>query len=102
MHDRCNLRETVFRNANPSTMTIEEMARIEMQNMQASAYVFESQFSNLILIIHFRPEKTPYELEEEEIQKDKDKFVDRETLKAREWDNWKDDNEKGIGNRMIR
>jgi signal-transduction protein with cAMP-binding, CBS, and nucleotidyltransferase domain len=43
VHDRCNLRETVFRNANPSTMTIEEMARIEMQNMQASAYVFDIQ-----------------------------------------------------------
>ncbi len=54
--------------------------------------------------IHFlsSPEKTPLELEEEELLKEKDTYLDRETLKARDWDNWKDDNEKGIGNRMLR
>jgi hypothetical protein len=37
VHERCNLREKIFRNANPSTITIEEMARMEMENMQVSA-----------------------------------------------------------------
>ena len=31
---------------------------------------------------------------------DKDEGDDEKTLKAREWDNWKDEHEKGSGNRM--
>lgn len=34
---RTQLRESVFRNGNPHTMSIEEIAEMEMQNMQVSA-----------------------------------------------------------------
>ena len=37
---------------------------------------------------------------EESDDSDNDIISDRNTLKAREWDDWKDDNPKGSGNTM--
>ena len=31
---------------------------------------------------------------------DKEEYDDKKTKKARDWDNWKDDHEKGAGNKM--
>ena len=50
---------------------------------------------------NFRPEKTAEQLELEEILKDTEMEQDKATYKARDWDNWKDDNEKGIGKRGL-
>lgn len=38
---------------------------------------------------------------QEEVDSDKDeKIIDQKTLKDRAWDDWKDENEKGAGNKM--
>lgn len=37
---------------------------------------------------------------EEDKDQDKDDIVDMQTLKDREWDDWKDEHEKGAGNKM--
>ena len=39
-------------------------------------------------------------LSDDEEDGEGDPDSDAATLKAREWDNWKDDHEKGIGNKM--
>jgi immunoglobulin-binding protein 1 len=36
---------------------------------------------------------------EETKDEDKDEWVDEKTLEERHWDDWKDDNEKGAGNK---
>ena len=80
---RRDVRETVFRNPNPATMTLDEFAEREMARMNIS------QQGGAIV-------------EQEEEDSDDDAVSDRKTLKARNWDNWKDDNERGIGNRLSR
>lgn len=42
-------------------------------------------------------EKNKLEAEEDS---DKDEINDKKTKKARDWDDWKDEHEKGAGNRM--
>ena len=37
---------------------------------------------------------------EEEKDQDKDDMLDQQTLKDRAWDDWKDEHEKGAGNKM--
>ena len=35
----------------------------------------------------------------EEMDPDAEETIDQQTMKDREWDNWKDDHERGIGNK---
>lgn len=51
-------------------------------------------------VIRRRTEEEEQEEESKEEEEDNEAAHDAATLKAREWDNWKDDHEKGIGNRM--
>lgn len=69
------------------TMTLDEFAEIEMRNMQ------EQQ----------RKMKEAEAERAKEKNNSSDEEVDaKKQLEARRWDDWKDDNEKGSGNRQGR
>jgi len=44
-------------------------------------------------------EAEAFRQKEEEKDQDKDEIADRKTLEERQWDDWKDENEKGAGNK---
>lgn len=71
-------REEVFRNRNPHTMSLDEFAEREMDRMKER-------------------EAKPAQVSESDSEDE-----EKATLKARHWDNWKDDHEKGLGNRAGR
>ena len=78
-----NVREQVFRNPNMPTLTLDEFADREMARMEeATANQNEAQAN-----------KTDSDSEDEEV-------ANKKTYKAREWDDWKDLNDKGSGNKM--
>ena len=76
-----NIRKNVFRNANPTEMTMEEFAQMQMKHM------------------HEAHEKQQEHKKEDE-DSDNEEVSDKKTYKARDWDDWKDDHPKGSGNRM--
>lgn len=79
---RANMSEAVFSNRNPYSMTIEEYgdwALLEMQEREKKMKQAESQ-------------KVEFNSDDEDQEEAKRK-------KDSEWDNWKDDHEKGAGNR---
>lgn len=81
IHNKLNVREQVFRAANLPTLTLAEFAerekaRMEEQELQAK----QSQ------------------LNAEDEDSDNEEAANRKTQKAREWDDWKDLNDKGSGN----
>ncbi len=81
IHNKLNVREQVFRAANLPTLTLAEFAdrekaRMEEQELQAK----QSQ------------------LAAEDEESDNEETANRKTQKAREWDDWKDLNDKGSGN----
>ena len=77
-----NVKDKVFRNANKPTMTLDEFAQKEM----ALAKEQEEKQKQ------FAMEKPGSDSEDEEV-------ADRKTYEARAWDDWKDANPKGSGNR---
>ena len=70
-------------NANKPTMTLEEVGELEYQNM----------------LQRMEREKQQQEANKVDTDSDKEEVDDRDKKKARNWDNWKDDHEKGAGNR---
>lgn len=80
-----NIRSEVFKNRNPTTMTMEEFAEMQMKHMHEHQEKAE---------LHEHKKK----MEDDDI--DKDSVADKQTMKDREWDDWKDDHPKGSGNRM--
>jgi immunoglobulin-binding protein 1 len=70
-------------NANKPTMTLEEVGELEYQN----------------LLERTEREKKQQEANKEDTDSDKEEVDDRMKKKARNWDNWKDEHEKGAGNR---
>lgn len=88
MEDRMNVKQEVidrmFRPFNPPTVSLEEFAEREVQDM------------------HERSERQRRAEEEnrrkQEAKKDPDEETDEELLEKRRWDDWKDDNVKGAGN----
>lgn len=83
INKKLNVREQVFRNPNMPTLTLAEFADREMARMEeATAKQNE-----------YQQNKTDSDSENEEVS-------DKKTYKAREWDDWKDLNEKGSGNKM--
>ena len=83
--NKLNVRDNVFRPTNLPTMTLDEFAEkekvrmLEMEKQQEEAKL-----------------NKPNEDSDDEI------VADEKTYKAREWDDWKDLNEKGSGNKMSR
>jgi len=78
-------RQNVFRATNQPTMSLAEYAD------QASA-MFDKMEKN-------QQEANEARAVEEAKDQDLDEIVDRKTLEERAWDDWKDDNEKGGGNK---
>jgi hypothetical protein len=70
-------------NANKPTMTLEEVGELEYQNM----------------VQRTEREKLQAEANKEDTDSDKEEVDDRMKKKARDWDNWKDEHEKGAGNK---
>jgi hypothetical protein len=82
-----DLKEGVFKPGwGQPTMTLDEFADIaikDMEKQQEAQKRAEAQAK-----------------EEADKDPDKDENADIQTLKDREWDNWKDEHEKGAGNKM--
>lgn len=81
IHNKLSVREQVFKPNNLPTLTLAEFAerekaRMEEQELQAQ----QSQ------------------LNAEDDDSDNEETANRKTIKAREWDDWKDLNDKGSGN----
>ena len=76
---RAHAREQVFRDRNPPTMTLDEALA---QDLAQGAVM--------------QPSSAPTAEEESEHSDDDD---DAKLKEKRAWDDWKDDNERGIGNR---
>lgn len=81
-----NIRDQVFQPSNLPVMTLDEFAEKEKQRMLEAEEQQEEAKKRQAL----------------EDDSDDEGNADRKTLKAREWDDWKDDHEKGSGNRMRR
>ena len=78
-----NIRNNVFRNPNPTEMTMEEFAEMQMAHMK-----------------EHQEKQMEHEKNKSDDDSDKEEVSDKKTYKARDWDDWKDDHPKGSGNRM--
>ena len=78
-----HIREKVFRNPNPTEMTMEEFAEIQEKRMKEEA-----------------EKAKEHEKNKSDSDSDKEDVDDKKKKKAREWDDWKDAHPKGSGNRM--
>lgn len=78
-----HIREKVFRNRNPTQMTVEEFAEIQKKRMEEE-----------------ERKHAEHEKNKSDSDSDKEEVDDKKKKKAREWDDWKDDHPKGSGNRM--
>ena len=78
-----NIRANVFRNPNPTEMSMEEFAQMQMKHMHEAQHKQEQHQKN----------KSDSDSDNEEVD-------DKKKHKAREWDDWKDEHPKGSGNRM--
>ena len=76
------IRERVFRNRNPTEMTIEEFGELQRKRMEEEQHKHEEHEKN-----------------KSDSDSDKEEVDDKKKKKAREWDDWKDDHPKGSGNR---
>lgn len=70
-------------NANKPTMTLQEVGELEYQNLMERT----------------EREKKQKEANYQDSDSDKEEVDNRKKTEARRWDNWKDDHEKGAGNR---
>ena len=77
-----NIRERVFRNRNPTEMTIEEFGELQRKRMEEEEQKHKEHEKN-----------------KSDSDSDKEEVDDKKKKKAREWDDWKDDHPKGSGNR---
>jgi hypothetical protein len=78
-----NIREKVFRNPNMPTLTLAEFADREMARMKED-----------------EEKQKEYQLNKSGSDSEDDEVANKKTYKAREWDDWKDLNPKGSGNKM--
>ena len=77
-----HIREKVFRNRNPTEMTVEEFGELQMKRMEEE-----------------EKKHKEHEKNKSDSDSDKEEVDDKKKKKAREWDDWKDDHPKGSGNR---
>eukprot|EP00455_Lapot_gusevi_P028441 TRINITY_DN3036_c0_g2_i3.p1 TRINITY_DN3036_c0_g2~~TRINITY_DN3036_c0_g2_i3.p1 ORF type:complete len:397 (+),score=77.17 TRINITY_DN3036_c0_g2_i3:60-1250(+) len=93
---RSQYRLHVFKEFNPPTMDEDAyLDMLERQGFFAQAHSHSSSGSSS------RQKSSNQQAEEaEEEEEESEEAHDRATLKARDWDNWKDDHEKGGGNKM--
>lgn len=77
-------RETLLRQRNPWTVSIEDAIEEEMRNM-----------------IPAEIPQTPLEEEDASILADREDMLEAEIIKKRNWDDWADDHEKGLGKRGL-
>jgi len=84
INQKTNVRETVFRDPNPPTMDMDTYLELERKRGG--------------IVQPTPPEPTD---EERAAKQDEDQDEhDKTQLKARKWDDWKDDHEKGAGNKI--
>jgi hypothetical protein len=77
-----NIREKVFKNRNPTEMTVEEFGELQKKRMEEE-----------------EKKHKEHEKNKSDSDSDKEEVDDKKKKKAREWDDWKDDHPKGSGNR---
>ena len=77
-----NIREKVFRNRNPTEMTVEVFGEMQKKRMEEE-----------------EKKHKEHEKNKSDSDSDKEEVDDKKKKKAREWDDWKDDHPKGSGNR---
>lgn len=77
-----NIRDYILRPTNLPTMTLQEFAEKEKTRMAEAKLAEEEAKKN-----------------QENDDSEDEEVADRKTYKARAWDDWKDENEKGSGNK---
>ncbi len=82
IHNKLNVREQVFRPTNLPTLTLAEFADREKERMEEQELQAKQSQLNV-----------------EDDDSDNEEAGNRKTYKAREWDDWKDLNDKGSGNK---
>jgi immunoglobulin-binding protein 1 len=82
IYNKLNVRENVFRPTNLPVMTLDEFATKEKARMEEQERQQEEAKKNM-----------PND------DSDDEETADRKTYEARYWDDWKDLNEKGSGNK---
>ena len=85
INNKVNVMDNVFRPTNLPTMTLDEFAEKEKARMA-----------------EMERQQEEAKLNQPGDDSDDEKVADEKTYKAREWDDWKDMNEKGSGNKMSR
>ena len=78
-----NIKQKVFNNANPTTMTMDEFAEMQQKRMKKE-----------------EEKQKEFEKNKSDDDSDKEEVDDKKKKKAREGDDWKDENPKGSGNTM--
>ena len=81
IHNKLNIREQVFRPTNLPTLTLAEFAEREKARMEEQELKAQEA-----------------QLNADDEDSDNEEAANRKTYKAREWDDWKDLNDKGSGN----
>lgn len=84
--NKINTKEQVFRNPNPTTMTLDEFADKQIIMMQEQKIAEE--------------QSKVRQKAEEDFSDNDEEIDDRRKKEKRAWDDWKDLNEKGAGNKM--
>lgn len=96
-------REDIFRNANPATMTLDELVEREQRMgilpTPRSAAAESVIYSCCVVSTEAKESKRPAGTEalSDDEEEESEAASDAKTLKDRNWDNWKDDHEKGAG-----
>jgi hypothetical protein len=93
--DREDIRRMVFMNRNPWSMSIEEYGERLTGQMER----FEQRKQQALDDIQREENSQVYNITEEAKEREAEEM---EALKARHWDDWKDDNPRGAGNTMRR
>jgi hypothetical protein len=78
-----NIKQKVFNNANPTTMTMDEFAEMQQKRMKEE-----------------EEKHKEFEKNKSDDDSDKEEIDDKKKKKARERNDWKDENPKESGNRM--
>jgi hypothetical protein len=81
IHNKLSTREQVFRPNNLPTLTLAEFGDREKARMEEQELIAKQT-----------------QLNAEDEDSDNEETANRKTYKAREWDDWKDQNDKGSGN----
>eukprot|EP00457_Paulinella_chromatophora_P003713 gb/GEZN01003721.1/.p1 GENE.gb/GEZN01003721.1/~~gb/GEZN01003721.1/.p1 ORF type:complete len:495 (+),score=73.80 gb/GEZN01003721.1/:574-2058(+) len=99
---RTDVRSQVFREPNPSSLTLTQWADLEIRDGRLPGPDDQPVAPPQIDRRKIASATAALSSDEEEDEEMDDQLSERATYKARDWDNWKDDHEKGAGNKLAK